>query len=49
MKNISEITAIDPNILEAVKQEMVIKRAQIDNAMGGSVDEKSDTELEKIR
>ena len=48
MKNISEITAIDPNILEAVKQEMVIKRAQIDNAMGGSVDEKSDTELEKI-
>lgn len=47
-RNIAEVTSIDPNILEAVRQEMVIKRAQIDNAMGGTIDDKTSDELEKL-
>lgn len=47
-KNIAEVSALNPNLLELVKQEMIAKRAQVDNIMGGSVDTKDERELENI-
>lgn len=47
--NLSEISVLDPNILEEVKQEMVLKRQVLDNAIGGTVDTKTEKELAKIQ
>lgn len=47
--NISEITVLDPNILEDVKQEMILKRQVLDNALGGTVDTKTEQELARVQ
>lgn len=47
--NISEITVLDPNILDSVKQEMILKRQVLDNALGGTVDTKTEKELAKVQ
>lgn len=47
--NISEITILDPNILEDVKQEMILKRQVLDNALGGTVDTKTEQELARVQ
>lgn len=47
--NLSEISVLDPNILEEIKQEMVLKRQVLDNAIGGTVDTKTEKELAKIQ
>lgn len=49
-KNISEILAINPNILELVKEEMELERAQLNAMMGGEVstfDERRLNQVEK--
>ena len=46
--NLAELSALNPNLLELVKQEMIAKRTQIDNLMGGGVKTKDEKELEKI-
>lgn len=47
--SLSEISHMDPNILEDVKQEMILKRQVLDNAIGGTIDEKTEKELSKIQ
>lgn len=47
-KNLAEITTMDPNILEEVKQEMLLRREVLDAAIGGSPDELTEKELEKV-
>lgn len=47
--SLSEISHMDPNILEDVKQEMILKRQVLDNAIGGTIDEKTEKELAKVQ
>lgn len=47
-QNLSELAALDPNLLDAVKQEMIIKREQVDQSLGGSVDTLNEKELAKL-
>lgn len=46
-KNIQEMAAIDPGLLNAVKQEMVLRRSAIENKLGG-LDEKTDAEYQQL-
>lgn len=47
-RNLAELSSLNPNLLELVKQEMLAKRDQVDNLMGGGLNKKSEEELEKI-
>lgn len=48
-KNIAEILAINPNIINTVKKEMQLERAQLNSIMGGDIDTYSDRELETVQ
>lgn len=47
-KNLSELSSMNPNLLELVKQEMILKRNQIDELMGGGVETKDEKELQRV-
>lgn len=47
-KNLAELSSMNPNLLELVKQEMLAKRAQVDNLMGGGLDSGDERDLEKL-
>ena len=46
--NITELSKLNPNILEVVKQKMVLEREKLDNLIGGSLDDKDERELERL-
>ena len=46
--NITELSKLNPNILEVVKQKMVLEREKLDNLIGGKLDSKSENELERL-
>lgn len=48
-KNLAEISSLNPNLLELVKQEMIAKRTEIDSNLGGGLDTKDEVELERIQ
>lgn len=48
-QNLSLISKLDPNILEEVKQEMILKRQVLDNAIGGTIDTKTEQELDRVK
>lgn len=48
-KNLAEISSLNPNLLELVKQEMIAKRTEIDNNLGNTLETVDEFELEKIQ
>lgn len=48
-KNISEILTINPNILEAAKEEMMLERAQLNAILGGDIDTFDERALTKVQ
>lgn len=47
--NISDILTVNPNILEAVKEEMQLERAELNALMGGDIDTYDAERLEEVR
>lgn len=47
-KNLAELSEMNPNLLELVKQKMILKRSQVDSIVGGGVETKSEEDLERI-
>lgn len=47
--NLAELSAMNPNLLELVKQEMIAKRAQLDGLMSGGLDENDAIQAEKLQ
>mgnify|MGYP004633115537 CR=1 FL=1 len=48
-KNISEILAINPNIIDLVKEEMVLERDQLNSIMGGTFETFDDKRLSDVK
>lgn len=47
-KNLAELSTFNPNLIELVKQEMILKRAQVDELMGGGLETKTEEQLEMM-
>jgi len=47
-RNIAELAAINPNLLELVQQEMIVRRQTVDQLVGGGIEEKTEEELSRI-
>lgn len=47
-KNIAELTTMNPNMLEMVKEQMKLQRNKLDANIGGTISEKDERELERL-